>query len=138
MNEEFDENKPRKSFAQNSARSLLKQAKINTHPVRVNTIIKLIPNLYIDGVPLEDELSGMQAQSGEQVFIRYNSNHPTVRNRFTVSHEIAHAVLAHSLPCKRGNFASNDTIEVEANQFAAELLMPLVLLKKAVLNGSIR
>lgn len=113
-------NKPRKKFAHNTARNMLLEAKIITYPIRVNTILRLIPNLSIDGIPLEDDLSGMQAQSGEQVFIRYNSNHPTVRNRFTVCHEIAHAVLAHTSPCKRGNLGSKDIIEVEANQFAAE------------------
>jgi Zn-dependent peptidase ImmA (M78 family) len=134
MNEELDENKPRKKFAVNSAKALLKQAKITFYPIRVNSIIKLIPNLHIDGVPLEDELSGMQAQSGEQVFIRYNANHPKVRNRFTVSHEVGHAVLAHTSSCKLGNFMSKDIIEVEANQFAAELLMPMAMLKQAVIQ----
>jgi Zn-dependent peptidase ImmA (M78 family) len=51
-----------------------------------------------------------------------NSDPPT-RQRFTVAHELGHAVLRHQVPA--------DKLEVEANAFAAELLLPREALRQA-------
>lgn len=123
---------PRIGLARESARALLKKAKILTPPVRLREIVKLIPDLHIDCAPLEDEISGMHARAGEVDYIRYNALHHTKRNRFTVAHEVAHAMLGHNKPCSKGDLNSKDPHEIEANQFAAELLMPLSFLKKSV------
>lgn len=125
--------KPRIKFVRNSTRQLLNQAKITTYPIRVKDVLKIVSNLHIDSAELEDEISGMQATVGENIYIRYNRNHPTIRKRFTVSHELAHAFLGHTSGCQHGsNFESKDLSEIEANQFAAELLMPLSMLKEAI------
>jgi IrrE N-terminal-like domain len=50
-----------------------------------------------------------------------------VRQRFTVAHELGHATLRHEIP--------EDRIEVEANAFAAELLLPRAALIPAVSAG---
>jgi hypothetical protein len=47
-----------------------------------------------------------------------------VRQRFTVAHELGHSELCHAVP--------DDKLEVEANAFAAELLLPRDELRKAV------
>jgi hypothetical protein len=47
-----------------------------------------------------------------------------VRQRFTVAHELGHAELRHAVP--------DDKLEVEANAFAAELLLPRQALREAV------
>lgn len=52
---------------------------------------------------------------------------PLVRQRFTVAHELGHATLRHAVP--------EDRIEVEANAFAAELLLPPGPLAQAVAAG---
>jgi hypothetical protein len=49
---------------------------------------------------------------------------PLVRQRFTVAHELGHAELRHSVP--------DDKLEIEANAFAAELLLPRQALAQAV------
>lgn len=134
MEDDFD--KPRIKTARDSARNLLKLAKISTYPIKLKEIAKQITDLFIDGVELEDEISGMQATYKGISFIRYNSSHSVKRNRFTVAHELGHAVLGHTAPCNRGQLGSKDPHEVEANQFAAELLTPLELLKKAVVIHS--
>lgn len=52
---------------------------------------------------------------------------PLPRQRFTVAHELGHATLRHQVP--------EDRIEVEANAFAAELLLPRPALTQAVSAG---
>ena len=77
------------------------------------------------------------------------SDHPT-RQRFTLAHEIGHFVLRHQfvrgehVHVDRGHFISQrgprsatgvDPKEIEANQFAACLLMPADLVTQAVDAG---
>lgn len=126
---------PKIGFARKLARSLLKQAKINDYPVKILDVSKIIPELSITGVELEDEISGMEATYKGMCFIRYNSSQPVKRNRFTVAHELGHAMLGHADQCIKGKIGSKSPMEVEADQFAAELLMPLEMLKKSM--GSI-
>lgn len=82
---------------------------------------------------LSDEVSGVFIPKGDRKFIVVNKNHALVRRRFTVAHELGHALLheystAHA--DKKFRFrdarSSEGTAleEIEANQFAAELLMP--------------
>lgn len=63
---------------------------------------------------------------------------PEVRQRFTIAHEIGHILLGHEgISYRDPNYQKyNDFIkrmnEVNANSFAAELLMPEKLLRKAL------
>lgn len=50
-----------------------------------------------------------------------------VRQRFTVAHELGHATLVHQVP--------DHALEVEANAFASELLLPRRALREAVKSG---
>jgi hypothetical protein len=59
--------------------------------------------------------------------IEVPSRDPLYRQRFTVAHELGHATLRHEVP--------EDRIEVEANAFAAELLLPRPALAQAVSAG---
>jgi hypothetical protein len=73
--------------------------------------------------------------------IDVNGKHPEVRRRFTIAHEIAHFVLhRHHI----GNGVYDDglyrsglpnSIEVQANKGAAEILMPRHLISAAMNNG---
>lgn len=126
---EEDIEKPNKGFAKKVAQDIIKQTKIKTFPILIKDIAKFIPDLYIDGKELEDEISGIQASYKGTFFIRYNANHPIKRNRFTVAHEIGHILLGHTSPCSRSGVESKNLNEIEANTFAAELLIPLPVLK---------
>ncbi|MEM9744213.1 MAG: ImmA/IrrE family metallo-endopeptidase [Pseudomonadota bacterium] len=73
--------------------------------------------------------------------IRVNSQESNLRQRFTVAHEIGHVVLGHlnrgETRRKRDTSAefslkNFDPDEAEANQFAAELLMPRVAVNALV------
>jgi len=83
---------------------------------------------------LEDNISGFLYKKGKKPTIVVNEDHPLVRRRFTIAHEIGHYVLGHSgdlfLDRKyilfRDSKSSDGSLRVEkqANKFAAELLMP--------------
>lgn len=68
--------------------------------------------------------------------IEFNASEPALRQRFTIAHELGHFALNHGPRFRDSteNFslANDDLIEAEANNFAAELLMPA-----AVVNGLI-
>lgn len=92
---------------------------------------------------LEDDLSGMAFIKDEQKFIVYNASHHPNRQRFTIAHELGHhlmdyRMLAHSVHVDRGVLRRDrlssdgiDDIEIAANAFAASVLMPEHLVRKA-------
>lgn len=94
-------------------------------------------------------ISGLLISRGDISTICVHQGDSAQRQRFTIAHEIGHWCLHHSpeagaaphvhvnrgtLISERGKLASRgvDEEEMEANQFAAELLMPAHLLRKAV------
>lgn len=79
------------------------------------------------------DLSGLAGEfileNTDQPIIKINANDIDVRQRFTLAHELGHMFLEHgSRHRKDGNSNFNvlgDPIEMQANSFAAELLMPI-------------
>jgi Zn-dependent peptidase ImmA (M78 family) len=83
--------------------------------------------------------------------IGVNANHHPNRQRFTIAHELGHVLLhrnrlvAAVLVDKSRNFIARDTVsaegtdpvEIQANAFAAELLMPKKFVRQ-VLSESVR
>jgi hypothetical protein len=59
--------------------------------------------------------------------IEVPADQPKTRKRFTIAHELGHATLRHTV--------AHDKIEVEANAFAVELLLPREKLRQAVQEG---
>lgn len=86
--------------------------------------------------PLDPALSGMAFVKDGVPFIGVNSLHHPNRQRFTIAHEMAHHILHADLLAggvhvdtavlRRDTLAGKgiDADEIEANNFAAELLMP--------------
>jgi Zn-dependent peptidase ImmA (M78 family) len=87
-------------------------------------------SLAFDG---QADLAGAIEYSKRQIFI--NSNDPATRQRFTLAHELGHAVMHSGQDIM--DFRKNlegfqpDRKELEANAFAADLLMPDHLFKEA-------
>jgi Zn-dependent peptidase ImmA (M78 family) len=126
-------------LAIDSADKVLKKFDIMQVPVDVE---KIAIGLGINVAKVKfskDEISGaikMKGKSGSPV-IAVNEDHCKERQRFTIAHEIGHFVL-HSIESlhvdstqepvyfRDANAVSSTTNikEVQANQFAAELLMP--------------
>ena len=132
MADNEDYSKPRVGLARNLARNLLKKARINSYPILIKEIARQIPELHIDGQEMEDGISGLEATYNGVSFVRYNLRHSAKRNRFTVAHEIGHLLLGHSDNNDSTSLGSKNPKEIEANQFAAELLTPLEMLKIAI------
>jgi Zn-dependent peptidase ImmA (M78 family) len=84
---------------------------------------------------LDDEISGMLViQKDKQGVIVVNGNDLSTRQRFTIAHEIGHALMHHNsrdyfvdtkVSWRKSNYHPTDAYqEIEANTFAANLLMP--------------
>lgn len=89
------------------------------------------------------ELAGMLvSENGQKPIIAVNSSHPPNRRRFTIAHECGHLLLHDQgvfvderLTIRRrdGNSALAISVEeIEANQFAAEILVPLEYLLRDI------
>lgn len=76
---------------------------------------------------LHEEILGFYKYIRRNKFIYINSNLSIEDKTFTCSHELGHSEIHAEINTpflKRGTFFSIDKIEVEANRFAVELLMP--------------
>lgn len=109
----------------NIARKLLKDSGTIEIPVNLRTILNYLKtrhDLEVWRFPF-DKIDGMLVTINGQPTIGFNPDTSWVRRRFTIAHEIGHLLL--------GSTCNNldENTEAEANQFAAELLMPLAFLK---------
>jgi len=134
--------KPRKKAAREQAQKLLTKLEIATIPVPVEKIARGL-GAAIELRPLDEELSGVIFIKDGTPIIGVNSLHHENRRRFTIAHEIGHLILhgdrlqgvVHvdkTFPVLRRDQESAsgiDLIEIEANAFAAELLMPTASLE---------
>ena len=89
------------------------------------------------------DVSGILFRDGDHHVIGVNSAHPLVRQRFTIAHELGHRALHPgrelildvpvrvNLRAKTSSMAS-DIEEIEANAFAAALLMPQQMIRDQV------
>ncbi|MGA9525959.1 MAG: ImmA/IrrE family metallo-endopeptidase [Myxococcaceae bacterium] len=80
-----------------------------------------------------DHHSGELRVEGDDALILIRKGEALVRQRFTVAHELGHLMLHSVDRAYRHNdstFAGN-TMEIQANQFAADLLMPLWMMDPA-------
>jgi Zn-dependent peptidase ImmA (M78 family) len=119
-------------------------------PVAIDLVAQRL-NLTMEGGALGEDVSGMLIIRGERGAIGYNSGHARVRQRFTISHEIAHFLLHAKrggkpqlfidryVAFRRDSSSSSgvDRDEVEANQLGAALLMPRKLVQQAIRNNEL-
>ncbi len=123
--------------ARAAATGLLEEFGVKAAPVPVERIIKS-KGIVLQFAPLEDDLSGMAYIKDGVGIIGINALHHPNRQRFTAAHELAHHLL-HAKDIQkavhvdkgfrmllRDDVSSQgvDRLEIEANAFASELLMP--------------
>lgn len=97
-----------------------------------NENIKLLKANNLDNLVPNKVISGILAIVDNEKKIYINNNHANTRNKFTIAHELGHYYLHRDdviqnggqLISFRSNGHSTSTQEVEADLFAAELLMP--------------
>ena len=135
--------RPRYALARRKAEQLLREAGIVAPPVPVEQLAERMGAL-VRYVPFDGQMSGLlhRSENGNRVVIGVNSRHPTVRQRFSIAHELGHLALhepafqidQHAFVSFRNSKSSgaSDPREIEANQFAAALLMPEALLTACV------
>ena len=100
--------------------------------------------LPIYSVDLPDGVSGVLKRVGDDWFECYvDKSEPSVRQRFTAAHELGHFVLhresigeTHSDNYRLRAEGMTNWQETQANQFAADLLMPMDLISRAMDDGT--
>ncbi|WP_018427721.1 ImmA/IrrE family metallo-endopeptidase [Hoeflea sp. 108] len=131
--------------AREAARSILQEFGVKGAPIPVERIIKA-RNIVLQYAPLEDDLSGMAFIKDGVGIIGVNALHHPNRQRFSAAHELAHHELHADEIRKavhvdkgfrvllRDDISSQgiDPLEIEANAFASELLMPRDFLASAL------
>jgi len=120
---------------------LLKESGVKKLPVSLDAIARSHAFVMRDKLPVE--ISGMlvpnDADARKRWTIVVNKDHPLNRQRFTMAHELGHLILheyktphadgPQKIRFRDGRSAmGSDREEIEANQFAAEILMPDFLL----------
>lgn len=128
-----------------AARAILREFGVKSAPVPVERIIKA-RDIMLQYAPLEEDLSGMAYIKDGVGIIGVNALHHPNRQRFSAAHELGHHEL-HKPEISKGvhvdhgfrmlfrdEFSSQgtDPLEIEANAFASELLMPGELLTTAL------
>lgn len=129
----------RKDTIERKAQIIVRELGNDEIPVDVKLIARKL-KVSIGETELPDETSGViQKVEGGNSTILVNHTHAKVRQRFTIAHELGHFVLS----TKSGIFVdkkiffrdsrcmpASDLEEIEANIFAAELLMPTHYVKR--------
>jgi Zn-dependent peptidase ImmA (M78 family) len=123
---------------------LLRKVGIRVGPVDVEAVASYL-GISVRKKATEDEISGfIFMQSGGHAVVGINSLHHPNRQRFTLAHEIGHFVLHRDdledvhvdkfvLQFRDKTSSKGQNLkEIQANRFAAELLMPEEFLRRDV------
>lgn len=136
--------------AREAARAILHEFGVSSPPVPVERIIKS-RKIVLQYAPLEEDLSGMAYIKDGIGIIGVNALHHPNRQRFSAAHELAHHILhadviGESVHVDKGirvlfrddvSSLGTEPMEIQANAFAAELLIPGDLLATALEGGGV-
>jgi Zn-dependent peptidase ImmA (M78 family) len=136
--------------AREAARSILRELGVSAPPVPVERIIKS-RKIVLQYAPLDEDLSGMAYIKDGIGIIGVNALHHPNRQRFSAAHELAHHVLhapdiRQAVHVDKGirvlfrddlSALGTEPMEIEANAFASELLIPGELLAAALEGGGV-
>lgn len=138
--------KQKTNLIRQKAEALLSRCGIAEAPVSVEEVARAV-GARVRYSPFEGELAGMLIRGDGQTTIGVNSLHHPNRQRFTIAHELGHLLLHkgevhidRSFRVNRRDEVSSlavDPDEIEANCFAAELLMPYDLVMAELLECDI-
>ncbi len=146
METENEEVKPQIATARKRARKVIEEMAVQNPPIRISSVCNHLKNgkgMCLDVIAFDfgKNTDGQVAETDEGSLIGYNDTRHVHRKRFTVAHEIGHLLLGHT--SKHADHVidvyegiGKDPREIEANQFAAELLMPLAMLKEKIKDGA--
>lgn len=118
---------------------------ISIKPFDIFSYIKTIDSIKLVDEYLDNDISGIIEKFTNYYQITLNQYHSPLRRRFTLAHELGHYILhkEHLNTNKRIEDSilfrkqfNNNSIELQANEFAAELLMPKDEFEKEIKNGN--
>ena len=123
-----------------TARNLLEKLKIQVPPVPVKRLARSCGARIVRVSGNKADIDGFLYQEDNNVVIGINRDQATVRQRFTIAHELGHLLLHEysRVHVDRGfrvrlrsglSSEGTDLDEMEANRFAAEILMPIEFLQ---------
>lgn len=125
------------------AAELLTTCEALNAPIKLDVIAHRL-GLSLEYASLGDDVSGLLVIEDRRAIIGVNKDHPVARQRFTIAHEIGHFLL-HSSDSElfidkkynavyrdKKSSTGQDRMEIQANRFAAALLMPKVLLEAKI------
>ncbi len=124
--------------ARKRAHAILKMFQITKAPINVFEIARKL-GFKIVKYDFSDDISAALVIDGKIKAIGINEKHVNSRQRFSVAHELGHFLQGHGdfadskKTFEDGSFNYADPQnrqELEANEFAAELLMPNYILRK--------
>jgi Zn-dependent peptidase ImmA (M78 family) len=127
------------------AQQLLARLGIESAPTPVEKVAKAL-GAQVRFSPFDDELAGMVYVKDGVPIIGVNSLHHPNRQRFTIAHELGHLELHREIITSKVHVDKNfpvlmrdpksatgtELLEIQANQFAAELLMPRKLIDQVL------
>lgn len=130
------------SRVDDAARNLLRDLEQDHPPVDVYAIARQL-GIRVVKTSMPNDVSGMLIREGGTLTVGLNEEHHPNRQRFTLAHEIGHQQLHRGRPLildsqVRVNMRdaqsarATDREEIEANRFAADLLMPAAMVIAAV------
>jgi Zn-dependent peptidase ImmA (M78 family) len=125
--------------AEAQALELLQKTYAGGPPVPVEDIARA-RSAQLTYEAFEEDVSGLLYRDKDRVVIGVNSTHAPTRQRFTIAHELGHlmmhegrqAVFVDRLVRMNLRDGSSSEEEVDANAFAASLLMPKSLILDAI------
>lgn len=121
------------------ARQLLELAGVEQPPVDPKAIAEFLGFTVLQ-YELPETTSGLTFIEGTVKAIGVNSRHAPTRQRFSIAHELGHYLNGHESYDSGGTHVESQPSyldpqqrqEIEANEFAAELLLPSDWLKRDV------
>lgn len=128
--------------------NILDVLRIETAPIPIERIAAAL-NAQVHYSPFsgDGELAGMLLRKDGKIIIGVNSSHHSNRQRFTIAHELGHLQyhegemhVDRKLQINRRDANSSlaiDPDEIEANRFAAEILVPFRMLSKDLMTQPI-
>lgn len=131
--------------AREKADNIIEMFHIEDAPVDVFGIAEKL-GFIVDKIELPNEIPAKIEAHEDIKVIFVNSTHPEVRQRFSVSHELGHYLSGHenfnvdvrsAADFDRKFLNPQYQQEYEADDFAAELLMPKSILRKDVMENKL-
>lgn len=141
MEENEQKSSADRTKARHCAKGLLQSAKNKNVPIKINDVVIAAKNdfdVIVVAAPkgaFKGKGDALTQRRGNSIYIVYDQEKSVVRKRFSVAHELGHIYLGHLHGNSSVDINSTNFDEIEANIFAANILMPKKLLSDDIKSG---